>query len=167
MLRFPALVRADRGSFGRLLVILVMACGGSRPHGAAPPAGKPALAVLPAESDAFPKAAKAATEYLGRARVRGFDEPQLSKVSMEVAQLSIECVEATVSCYSAVGKELKVNQLLFAQIENGPRPKSLRVTVTLFDVDAAAAKRSVVKVFDDEDDASYGMRDVVEEATRP
>ena len=127
----------------------------------------PTLAVLAAESDAFPQAARAATDSLARARVKGFDNPQLSKVSMEVVQLSIECVDATAACYAAVGKELKVNQLLFAQIEKGPKPKTLRVTVTLFDVDAATAKHSAVQVFPDEEDASYGIRYVVEEATRP
>jgi hypothetical protein len=160
-------VRADRGSFGRLVVIMVMACGPSRPATTPTQSATPTLAVLAAESDSFPKAAKAATEFLYRARVKGFDDPKLSKVSMEVVQLSIECVDATVACYAAVGKELKVNQLLFAQIEKGPTPKTLRVTVTLFDVDAATAKHSAVKVFPDEEDATYGIRDVVEEATRP
>lgn len=163
-------ITAAAGALGRLgvLAMFVMAaCGKPRP--VAPPAapGKVTFAVLPAESETFPKAAKATTASLTRARVKGLDEPQVSKVSLEVVQLSIECVEPTVDCYGAVGKSLSANVLLFAEIDTGPRPKTLRVRVTLFDVDAKQARRAAEKIFSDEEDAAYGIGDVVAEATRP
>jgi hypothetical protein len=149
--------------------LLVGACGGAAPS---KPAAKPSieqpkkLIVLPAESAMFPDAARAATGFLSRARVRGLGEPQLSKVSLEVVQISIECVEPSPACYVAVGRSLAANQLLFAELTRGKEGEQLRVTVTLFDVDSAAPRRSAIKMFATELDAAYGIRDVVEEATR-
>jgi hypothetical protein len=130
--------------------------------------GKRTWAVLPAESDAFPIAARAATERLRRARVRGMDEPQVSKVSLEVVQLSIECVERTPGCYERVGKSLvpPANELLFAEIDEGPKPESVKVTVTLFDVDSKQRKKAAIKVFASEEDVVWGVADVVAEATK-
>lgn len=125
------------------------------------------LAVLPAESDAFPIAARAATERLRRARVKGLDEPAVSKVSLEVAQLAIECVESTAVCYSAVGQSLAANQILFAEIAAGPKRAQIKVTVTLFDVDSRQRRKAATKVFASEEDVVWGVADVVAEATRP
>ena len=156
------------GTFGRLLLIASMGC--------TPPASKPVTpgtpgkriwAVLPAESDTFPIAARSTTERLRRARVRGLDEPQISKVSLEVVQLSIECVERTPACYEAVGKSLSANELLFAEIDEGPKKQSIRVTVTLFDVDTKQRKKAAIKVFASEEDVVWGVADVVAEATKP
>src|SRR5262249_45178868 len=123
--------------------------------------------VLPAESDAFPIAARAATERLRRARLRDYDEPQVSKVSLEVVQLSIECVERTPACYEAVGHSLSANELLFAEIDEGPKKQSVKVTVTLFDVDTKQRKKAAIKVFPSEEDVVWGVADVVAEATKP
>jgi hypothetical protein len=125
-------------------------------------------AVLPAESDAYPIAARAATERLRRARVRGYDEPQVSKVSLEVVQLSIECVDRTPACYERVGKSLTppANELLFAEIDEGPKAESVKVTVTLFDVDTKQRKKAAIKVFASEEDVVWGVADVIAEATK-
>lgn len=130
------------------------------------------LAVLPAESDVFPKAAEATTNLLAKATVVGIDNREVSSVSLEVVQLSIECVEATVGCYEAVGKTLSANRLLFAQIspegakpKNKKKPQPLKVVVTLFDVDARAPKVAQ-KIFDSEQAATDGIADLVTEATR-
>ncbi|CAN5829982.1 hypothetical protein BH11MYX2_BH11MYX2_28910 [soil metagenome] len=128
--------------------------------------GKLVFAVLPAESPAFPIAARAATERLRRARVKGLGEPQISKVSLDVVQLQIECVEASNGCYERVGKELGANQLLFAEIANGPRPETIKVTITLFDVDGVTRRKAASKVFATEEDVVWGVADVVEEATK-
>lgn len=130
------------------------------------------LAVLPAESDVFPKAAEAATDSLSNATVSGIDEREVTKVSLEVVQLSIECVEATSTCYEAVGKTLSANRLLFAQISpegkkprNRRKPRPLKVVVTLFDVDARSP-HTAEKVFESEKAATDGIPDLVAEATR-
>lgn len=130
-------------------------------------AAKPVrLVALPAESEAFPKLARAATDSLSRAQVSGLGTAQVSKVSLEVVQISIECVDPSAACYQAVGRSLTANGLLFAQIAAVKR-KQLKITVTLFDVDARAARTKAEKVFESEDDATAGIADLVAEATRP
>src|SRR4030095_2716550 len=112
------------------------------------------LVVLPAESNAFPKAARATTESLIRAQFAGLDS-QVSKVSLEVVHLSIECVDPTVECYEAVGRSLTANRLLFAQIAPVKR-RQIKVTVTLFAVGATTPRTKAEKVFATEDDAAAG-----------
>jgi hypothetical protein len=124
------------------------------------------LAVLPAESDVFPVAAKATTDSLAKAHVTGVDRTQVSKVSLEVVQLSIECVESTPACYQAVGKSLAADRLLFAQIAPGPKKKQLKVTVSLFDVQVAGEPKTVEKVFTSEKDAQTGIDELVAEVAK-
>jgi hypothetical protein len=144
-------------------LVASVSCGPPRARGTHPTA-KIKLAVLPAESYRFPKIAHAITDSLAAAHVTGIDERELSKVSMEVVQLSIECVEPTPSCYAAVGKQLAANRLLFAQIA-AEKKKKLKVTVTLFDVDTNAPK-TAERIFANEKEATAGVADLVSEATR-
>ena len=149
-------------------VLAGLGCGGAAVKPVVQSASaKRSFTVLPAESDRFPDAARVTTDRLQRARLRGFDEPQLSKVSLEVVQLAIECVEPSTDCYAAVGKELSAEQLLFAQIQPGPKPQQVKVRVTLFDVDEKKPTRAVEKVFETEQDVPYSIADVVTEATKP
>jgi hypothetical protein len=136
-----------------------MACGPARKSGET----QVTLAVLPAESDEFPKTAQALTDSLRKAIIGGVDRTEVSKVSLEVVQLSIECVEPTVECYEAVGKSLSANRLLFAEVSGTKR--RVEVTVTLFDVDAKAPKKTQ-RVFSSQAAATAGAADVVAEATR-
>jgi hypothetical protein len=124
------------------------------------------LVALPAESEAFPKVARATTDLLSRAQVRWLGAAQVSKVSLEIVQLSIECVDSSAACYQAVGRSLTANGLLFAQIATTKR-RQLKITVTLFDVDAKAPRTKAEKVFASEDEATAGIADLVAEATRP
>ncbi len=160
---------------GRLgaISLLAMGCAHARPAPVAPaPAPVQArreLAVIPAESDAFPALARAISAQLAQVRLAGVDETRLSKVSLEVVQLAIECVEPTGACYAAIGKSLAANRLLFARIEGGAgrgphRP--LKITVTLFDVDARAAARTAEREFATEADATAGAAALVEEVAR-
>ena len=123
--------------------------------------------MLPAESKEFPKAAHAATESLSKAHIAGVDETHVANVTLEVAQLSIECVEPTASCYSAVGKQLSANRLLFAQIIPGPKNKEIKVTVTLFDVDASEPKRQQEKLYANEKEATTSIDQLVSEVVTP
>jgi len=171
MLHSSLTVQVQWGTFGRLLLIMtLMGCPAAPSTTTTTPTGggKRTWAVLPAESDAYPIAARAATERLRRARLRGLDEPQVSKVSLEVVQLSIECVERTPACYERVGKSLipPANELLFAEIDEGPKKESVKVTITVFDVDTAQRKKAAIKVFASEEDVVWGVADVVAEATK-
>lgn len=124
------------------------------------------LVALPAESAAFPNVARAATDSLSRAQVAGLGTAQVSKVSLEVVQISIECVDPSAVCYQAVGRSLTATGLLFAQIAATKR-RQLKVTVTLFDVDTKSSRTKAEKVFESEDEATAGIPELVAEATRP
>jgi len=156
-------------------VISMMACGAARPAPTAPtpapapapaPAPKIQLAVIPADSDVFPRAARAVTVSLTAARIRGVDATAVSKVSLEVVQLSIECVDPSDACYLAIGRSMAANRLLFARIDPARNRKQLRVSVTLYDVDARTATRTAEKLFASEAQAVDGAAALVAEATR-
>jgi hypothetical protein len=144
------------------VVIMVVGCAHSHPS-AVTAAPKIKLLTLPAESDAYPNIAKAATSALAHANVSGVDEHATSKVSIEVVQLSIECVDPTAACYDAAAKSLAANKLLFAQIDvDGAKPK---VSVTLFD-GASKQPKTVEHTFASEAAAVAGLEGLVSEVTR-
>ncbi len=151
-----------------MVALALAGCGHPpRPAAGGEAAPKIKLAVLPAESDQFPAAAKAATDSMTRAKIGGVDETSVSKVSLEVVQLSIECTDPTASCYAAIGRSLAANRLLFAEIDAGDKPGQIKVSVTLFDVDTQATRHTAEKVFTKEADARDGAAQLVAEATRP
>ncbi|HEX9102491.1 MAG TPA: hypothetical protein VF997_09815, partial [Polyangia bacterium] len=127
-----------------LLSITVLAVGCAHApvqHAQPPPPPKPRvkLAVLPLDTDTFPQIGASLNRALHDVKVDGVDDYFLSKVTLEVVQLSIECVQPTSECYAAVGKSLSANKLLLghiAAVGKRRRDKSVRVTITLFDVDA-------------------------------
>jgi hypothetical protein len=126
------------------------------------------LAVLPVDGDAFPQIAASLNNALHDVKVKGVDDYFLSKVTLEVVQLSIECVQSTNECYSAAGKSLSANKLLLGHIVamgKRKRDKSVRVTITLFDVDTGEAANVVDHVFKTPELASQGASDLVAEAT--
>jgi hypothetical protein len=155
----------------RLLWCLVaIGCGASPPPTTTTPtpaAPNRTFAAVPVESDTFPKSAQLATDLLRRARLRGFEPPTMGKVSLEVIQLSIECVDPTLECYVAAARTLHANVLLFGEITPGPREGELQLTVSLLDADHKRFIRRATKLFPSEDDAAYDMHLVVDEATRP
>jgi hypothetical protein len=132
-----------------------------------PPKARVKLAVLPVDSDAFPQIAASLNNALHSVKVKGVDDYFLSKVALEVVQLSIECVQPTSECYAAAGKSLSANKLLLGHItamSKKRRDKSVRVTITLFDVDAGEAANVVDRVFKTPELASQGAQDLVAEA---
>lgn len=131
----------------------------------AAPAKVVTLAVLPAESDSFPNAARALTESLGRAHVAGVDRTQLSKVSLEVVQLSIECVEQSPACYQLVARSLSADRILFAQIARGPTHDQVKVTVSLFGL-TDLFPRTAERVFASEQEAAEKANELVGEVAR-
>ena len=123
------------------------------------------MAVFPAESADFPKAAKATTDALTGAKITGVDETLVAKTSLGDAQLLIECNDPTPDCYQAVGKSLDADRLLFAVISTEPK-KKVKVSVTLFDVAARRPWSHAEKVFATEAEAEGGLAGLVAEATK-
>jgi hypothetical protein len=150
-------------------VTLLVACAhhpGARVEAPAAPKPRLKLAVLPVDEDQFPAVAKSLNRALADVKVAGIDDYFLSKVTLEVVQLSIECVQPTSACYTAAGKSLAANKLLLGQIAaigKRKRDKSVRVTVTLFDVDAGEAVNVVDHVYKTPELAANGASELVAE----
>jgi hypothetical protein len=145
-----------------------MACVHPRPAvrtvASPPPPRRPTLVALPVESADFPKLGDALTELLGRVRLGGIEEYVRPKVGLEVVQLSIECVDATPECYSAVGKSLSASKLLFARVaaegrRSGAPP--IQVTIICFDVNAGRVVSEVETVFDREEEALQSLPELI------
>src|SRR5262245_50766785 len=78
-----------------------------KPHVERPAMGRRMkLAVLPVESEQFPRVARGLNGVFQDVRMKGIDDYFLSRVTLEVVQLSIECVEPNSACYAAVGHSL-------------------------------------------------------------
>ena len=148
--------------------LALAACGhpAAKPQSPAPPAPKVVtLAVLPAESDSFPAAAKAVSDALAHAHVTGVDRTQVSKVSLEVVQLSIECVEPSPACYQLVARSLSADRILFAQIAPGPKQHQIKVTVSLFAMNDLFP-HTAERVFASEKEASEKVGELLSEVAQ-
>ena len=101
---------------------------------------------------------------MSRAKPAGTSTGVKAAVSMEVAQLAIECIQPTPACYRAVGHSLGADRLLWAEI--APVDEKIRVTVVLFDVGAGTETRKV-GTFDGEKAARAGVAELVAYAAAP
>jgi hypothetical protein len=158
-----------------LPVLLVVGCAHSQSSGVWPPPGttpppRTKLAVLPVDADQFPQLAASLNSAFRGVRVAGVDDYFLSKVTLEVVQLSIECVQPSSECYKAVGKSLSANKLLLGHVVAAgkrKRDKSVRVTLTLFNVDTGEAASVVDRVYKTPELASQGAQGLVAETASP
>jgi hypothetical protein len=123
------------------------------------------LAVLPSDSLLYADIALALDRQLAGARPRGVGPTVHANVSMEVAQLTLECVSATDDCYTQVGRFLQVDRLLWGSIARDPRSTGVRVTVVLLDVRRGAAVARAEEIFAESDAAIGGLRKLVDRAT--
>ena len=97
------------------------------------------LVVLPADAMPFPESTGVLNAVLTSAKFNNVSEAVLAKVSMEVAQLSLECVEPADPCYQSVGRFLTADRILWADVKsrNGPDGKAHpTVIIRMFDVEA-------------------------------
>jgi hypothetical protein len=159
-------------SVGAGIVLGVLAgCATKAPPAASGPRRQPIaapvrLAVLPPDQLLDSDVAAALDERLGRAQVIGAGEMVRARVSMEVAQLSLECVSASDDCYTQVGKFLQVDRLLWGQIARDPATAGLRVTVVLLDVGLGAPVGRAEGTFPQREAAIEGLQGLVDQATR-
>jgi hypothetical protein len=155
--------------FGPLLFsCLAIACAGSEkpaPVTVAKPAPPPAkLAWMPLDPFDAPVVARAVNDEMSRVALANTKPGVKAAVSMEVAQLAIECIEPTPACYRAVGRSLGADRLMWAQID--PAEEKIRVTVVLFDVGAGTETRKV-ETFDGVQAARAGVSQLVAHAAAP
>ena len=152
------------------LLCLPAGCGHSsapaRATAAASPGRRTArLAWLPAEPYLSRDLASTINDRLAHVTLSGTSEIIRAPVSMEVAQLAIECIEATPRCYAAVGRSLGGDRLIWAELRasNG----AVRVTLVLFDVGAGAVVDKHVRTFASMDEARAGVAAMIDGAFAP
>jgi hypothetical protein len=122
------------------------------------------LVVLPADWDKFPKLAAAMSAALADAKVAGVDNTVVTRASLEVVQISIECIDPSPECWGEAGRKLDANRVLFARL-GAPIKKGVSATVTLFDVDAGAEIRSASRTWPSEAVALADVGGLVAEVT--
>ena len=116
------------------------------------------LAWLPAEGYSFPEVAAVLNSDLEGARLLGVDYRFKAPVSMEVAQLSLECIQPTPTCYAKVGRSLEASRLLWADLAaTGEGGRGLKVTLVLFDVDGGKIVRRSEAAFEGKEAAMTGL----------
>jgi len=130
----------------------------------APPPPK-RLAWLPVDVLDAPDVARTMNEHLARLKIPGAADGVKAAVSLEMAQLAIECTDPTPACYRAVGRSLGADQMLWGELRRGPTSKrSIRIALALFDVRAGTPPRRVEKTFDDPRAARAGVGALVDGA---
>jgi hypothetical protein len=154
-----------------LLVDALSACATKTPPRVTPPrrsvaSGAPVkLAVLPSDPLQYADVATALDRQLAQARMSGVGPMVRAKVSMEVAQLTLECVSATDQCYTQVGRFLQVDRLLWGSIARVAQPAGVHVTVVLLDVGRGTPLARAEATFPQSDAAIDGLRKLVDQAT--
>jgi hypothetical protein len=154
-----------------LLALSVAACAGSQeaaPEVARkPPPAPQKLAWMPLDAFDAPTVAQAVNDRLGTIKPSGTAASIKAAVSMEVAQLAIECIEPTPACYGAVGRSLGADRLMWAVLEPAADDEKIRVTVMVFDVQAGTAPRRVGETFAGVQAARAGVAGLVDRAATP
>jgi hypothetical protein len=104
-----------------------------RPAAAVTPPPRVRLAWLPFAASGSSGLAKAVNAQLEQVKPDGITESFRAPVSMETAQLAIECIDKTAACYAAVGRSIGADRLLWADHDRHGHG-NLTIRVTLFDV---------------------------------
>jgi hypothetical protein len=162
-----------RTIFAVSIAFALLGCGAERPlppvyH--APPSGASSaamikVAVLPPDMLLFSDVASALSERLAHVQVGGAEPAMMAKVSMQVAQISLECVSATDDCFAKVGRFLQVDRLLWGEIERD-KEEGLKVSVAFLDVGRSAMVGHAQRAFAGESAAIMGLQGLVDEVLR-
>ncbi len=149
------MTRADGLRILGLLAALATACATAKPapvvHAPPPPKAAPPpvrLAWMPLEPRASPEVATVVNQRLARVVVDGVTEKFQAPVSMEMAQLAIECIERTPACYGKVGRSVGADRLAWAEVARASkRDASVTLRLSLFDVGGGALVRQAARTF--------------------
>lgn len=152
---------------GPVLLLSLGACASSKPAPVQvvkpPPPPDQKLAWMPVDPLDAPSVAQAVNEQMSRVKVAGTKEHIKAAVSMEVAQLAIECIQPTTICYRAVGHSLGADRLMWAEVDPSAPQDKIRITVVLFDVQSGNAARRV-GTFDGVQAARAGVAELIDHA---
>jgi hypothetical protein len=152
---------------GALVLLCFGACASSKPpvvetvRKPVPPAR---LAWMPLDAFDMPAVASVVNDHMSRARPPGTGESTKAAVSMEVAQLAIECIQPTPACYTAVSRSLGADRLMWAELDPSAADDKIKITVVVFDARVGTASRRA-GTYDGEQAARAGAADLVAHAT--
>ena len=104
------------------------------------------LAWLPFDAAASSGLTTAVNAQLAHAKIAGVTESFQAPVSMEMAQLALECIEKTAHCYTAVGRSVGADRLLWADLDRRAHG-NLALRVALFDVARGAVVREAAQSY--------------------
>jgi len=110
--------------------------------------------------------AQAVNDQMSRAKPPGTSASVKAAISMEVAQLAIECIQPTPACYAAVGRSMNADRLMWAELDGAAADEKIRITVVMFDVQAGKSSRRV-GTFAGVQAARAGVAELVESASDP
>jgi hypothetical protein len=103
---------------------------------------------MPLEATVSPEVASTVNQRLAGLVVAGVTEKFQAPVSMEMAQLAIECIERTPACYGKVGRSVGADRLAWAEVARAnKRDASVTLRVSLFDVGGGAVVRQAARTF--------------------
>ena len=155
---------------GALLLLGAGACASTKPkpvETARKPGPPPArLAWMPLDAFDMPAVASAVNDNMSRARPAGTSGSTKAAVSMEVAQLAIECIQPTPACYTAVSRSLGADRLMWAELDPSASDEKIKITVVVFDAREGTASRRA-GIYDGEQAARAGAADLVAHAVGP
>jgi hypothetical protein len=160
-------------SLGLAASLVLAGCGSAqKPAPARVQASPPARLVwLPVEPQVAPEVARAINDRLDHLQVPGTTSCSRAPVSLEVAQLAIECIEASEACYGKVARSVGADRVLWAELAAGQPPaKTIRVALVLFDAGAGTVVQRAERTFEGETEARAGIAELVQrtfQAPRP
>jgi hypothetical protein len=164
-----------------IIALLAVGCAAAKPPAVVapapppppPPAAEPPprpdpvkLVWMPLDPMVHAKLGVALNGRFEHAQVPGVDVQTKSPVSMDVAQMSLECGQATVECFVAVGRHLQANRLLWADVKRD-KHKKIIVALSLLDVGRGAMVRRAEHTFANPRAALAGVDGLMTELTSP
>jgi hypothetical protein len=121
------------------------------------------LAWLPFDAPASSGLTTAVNGHLEHVKMVGVTESFQAPVSMEMAQLAIECIDKTARCYAAVGRSLGADRLLWVDLERRAHG-NLTLRVALFDVDRGAVVHEAAQSYPSANAAQADLETLVARA---
>jgi hypothetical protein len=183
MMRFRAPGRLRHSRVAGILVVmliegaLALGCGHKPPPPSPPVIAPPAPLVipppptprapvklmwLPLDPMVHAKLGLAINGRLEGVRIAGVDSQDKAPVSMDVAQMSLDCSQPTPECFAAVGRHLHANRLIWADVARDKR-KKVTVALSLFDVDQGKIAGHAQRTFANQKAALAGIAALVNE----
>jgi hypothetical protein len=102
---------------------------------------------MPLEASVSAEVAKTVNQRLAELVVTGVTEKVQAPLSMEMAQLALECIERTPACYGKVAHSIGADRLAWAELVRAKGGAGVTLRVSLFDVGGGAVAKQGARTF--------------------